>query len=70
MALWRRKKCSILPPAWMSIANLEDVLNLERQEASVFQPLPFHYIEIAHFLFTGDRDEALAASVFGQHVTR
>jgi hypothetical protein len=37
------------------------VLELERQDASAFQPLPFHYIEIAHFLF----QEVMAREVFG-----
>ena len=27
---------------------LQAVLGLERQDASAFQPLPFHYIEVGH----------------------
>ena len=44
--LWKRKRCSIKAPAWMDTEHLEAVLGLERQDASAFQPLPFHYIEV------------------------
>lgn len=30
----------------MDVEHLEAVLGLERQDASAFQPLPFHYIEV------------------------
>ena len=43
--LWKRKRCSIKPPAWMDAEHLDAVLGLERQDASAFQRLPFHYIE-------------------------
>ena len=32
------------------------VLELERSTADVFQPLPFHFIEITHLLFVNARD--------------
>lgn len=47
----------------MDATHLEAVLALERQDASAFQPLPFHYIEIAHLLFTAGTDAALPAEV-------
>lgn len=49
---------------------LPAVLNLDRRDATAFQPLPFHYIEIAHFLFTAGTDEALASGIFGDNLTR
>ena len=42
-----------------------EVLELERQDASAFQPLPFHYIEVAHFLLQEGVHEMLAREVFG-----
>lgn len=42
-----------------------EVLELERQDASAFQPLPFHYIEVAHFIFQSGVEDALAKEVFG-----
>lgn len=35
--LWKRKKCSIKAPDWMSAEHLDAVLGLERQDASAFQ---------------------------------
>lgn len=40
-------------------------LDQERQEPGSFQPLPFHYQEIAHFLFTAGTQESLPKEVFG-----
>eukprot|EP00887_Chlorella_sp_A99_P006366 scaffold3.g6366.t1 len=72
LTLWKRKSASLKPPAWMDVTHLEAVLALERQDASAFQPLPFHYIEarIAHFLFTAGTDAALPAEVFGDALAR
>ena len=41
------------------------VLDLERSDSGSFQPLPFHYQEIAHFLFTAGKQESLPKEVFG-----
>lgn len=46
------------------------LLALDKRDATAFQKLPFHYIEIAHFLFTRGTDEALAAGVFGDKLAR
>lgn len=46
------------------------VLALDRRDAAAFQPLPFHYIEVAHFLFTSGTDEAMASGMFGENLTR
>lgn len=64
LALWKRKKCDIKAPDWMSVEYLQTVLELERGEPGAFQPLPFHYIEIAHFLFTAGKQESLPKQVF------
>jgi GINS complex subunit 2 len=64
LALWKRKKCDIKAPEWMSVEYLQTVLELERGEPGAFQPLPFHYIEIAQFLFTAGMQESLPKQVF------
>ena len=68
--LWKRKRCALAPPAWMSVEHLDAVLGLERQDASAFQPLPFHYVEVAHFLFTAGTDGNLPQEVFGDDLAR
>ncbi|KAI3435894.1 hypothetical protein D9Q98_001952 [Chlorella vulgaris] len=68
--LWKRKRCSIRPPSWMAVEHLDAVLGLERQDASAFQPLPSHYIEVAHFLFTSGTDGNLPQEVFGDELSR
>lgn len=48
---------------------LAAVLELERQDSTSFQPLPFHYQEVAHCLFTAGIQESLPREVFGdEHV--
>jgi GINS complex subunit 2 len=64
LALWKRKKCDIKPPEWMDPEYLQTVLDLERGDPLSFQPLPFHYQEIAQFLFTAGTQESLPKAVF------
>ncbi|KAH8501544.1 hypothetical protein H0E87_016367 [Populus deltoides] len=56
VALKKRGKCTIRPPQWMSIENLAQVLELER-DSHAFQPLPFHYLEISRLLFDHARED-------------
>lgn len=46
------------------------VLELERQDPSSFQPLPFHYQEVAQCLFTAGHQESLPKEVFGDEQAR
>ena len=48
--LQQRGRCRIVPPEWMSVERLSEMRREERKDSEVFQPLPFHYIEIAHLL--------------------
>ncbi|KAI3942385.1 hypothetical protein MKW92_031076 [Papaver armeniacum] len=57
MALKKRGKCAIRPPNWMSLENLTQVLEAERDSRREFQPLPFHYVEISRLLFDHARDD-------------
>eukprot|EP00889_Picochlorum_renovo_P008493 jgi/Picre1/35523/NNA_002984.t1 len=70
LALWKRKKCTIKAPEWMRPDFLQTVLELERSEPGNFQPLPFHYQEIAQFLFTAGTQESLPKEVFGDEEAR
>ncbi|KAI5578799.1 hypothetical protein BDE02_08G050300 [Populus trichocarpa] len=56
VALKKRGKCTIRPPQWMSIENLAQFLELER-DSHAFQPLPFHYLEISRLLFDHARED-------------
>ncbi|KAL1825092.1 hypothetical protein ACET3Z_011870 [Daucus carota] len=57
VALKKRGKCTIRLPDWMSVEKLTQVLEAERDSARDFQPLPFHYVEIARLLFDHARDD-------------
>ncbi|XP_047328144.1 DNA replication complex GINS protein PSF2 [Impatiens glandulifera] len=57
VALKKRGKCTIQPPEWMSVDKLTQVLEAERDDKAVCQPLPFHYVEISRLLFDHARDD-------------
>ncbi|KAJ0448799.1 putative DNA replication complex GINS protein Psf2 [Helianthus annuus] len=57
VALKKRGKCTIRPPDWMSLEKLTQVLEAERDSASSFEALPFHYVEISRLLFDHARDD-------------
>ncbi|KAL1542203.1 DNA replication complex GINS protein PSF2 [Salvia divinorum] len=56
VALKKRGKCTIRAPEWMSVVNLTQVLEAER-DSDKFQPLPFHYVEISRLLIDHARDD-------------
>jgi len=56
IVLKRHGKCVINPPLWLSVHELEAVLDLEKSD-EVFQPVPFHFIEITHALCKHARDD-------------
>nr|CCA19497.1 DNA replication complex GINS protein PSF2 putative [Albugo laibachii Nc14] len=43
------RKCRILPPEWLTIENLTTRLE-EEIRSDVFEPLPFHYMEVSSLL--------------------
>eukprot|EP00271_Cylindrocystis_brebissonii_P023503 TRINITY_DN9782_c0_g1_i1.p1 TRINITY_DN9782_c0_g1~~TRINITY_DN9782_c0_g1_i1.p1 ORF type:complete len:179 (-),score=36.12 TRINITY_DN9782_c0_g1_i1:439-975(-) len=55
LALKSRGKCTIQPPEWMSVEKLTATLQSERVSSREFQPLPFHYLEIANLLIDAER---------------
>ncbi|XP_054785185.1 DNA replication complex GINS protein PSF2 [Prosopis cineraria] len=57
VALKKRGKCSIRPPEWMSVDNLTQVLEAERESQEMSEKLPFHYVEISRLLFDHARDD-------------
>uniref|UniRef100_A0A7S0UUL9 DNA replication complex GINS protein PSF2 n=1 Tax=Polytomella parva TaxID=51329 RepID=A0A7S0UUL9_9CHLO len=63
LTLYRRNKCRILPPRWLSTSHLEVLVKEERQVSQHFQAIPFYYIEISKLLMTE------ASSIFGLDFT-
>ncbi|KAI9907147.1 hypothetical protein PsorP6_003238 [Peronosclerospora sorghi] len=60
-------KCRIVAPAWLSVDYLTS--RLEREKAStVFEELPFHYMEIASLLLKKDTLDDLSCIFFGLHL--
>ncbi|MQM00479.1 hypothetical protein Taro_033218 [Colocasia esculenta] len=57
VAMKKRGKCAIRPPDWLSVGNLTQVLEAERESPREFQPLPFHYVEISRLLFDHASDD-------------
>lgn len=62
VSLQQKRRCRIVPPEWLSVDNLLVVRREERRDSDVFQPLPFHYIELAQLLL---RDAPQARETFG-----
>ncbi len=52
LALHMRSKgqCRVVLPKWMDVDYLKQVLESERKEDEYFEPMPFHYLEIANQL--------------------
>lgn len=57
-------------PLTQSLLKPAAVLELERGDPGSFQPLPFHYQEVAHCLFTAGHQESLPKEVFGDEQGR
>ena len=55
------QRCSISPPSWLDPASLLHQLTLEKANPGSFQPLPYHYIEVAHLLLHHARDDVMQA---------
>jgi len=55
--LRRRKLAKIIPPSWMDISVLKDVLRFERdpKEASFSPDIPFRHAEISHAILSACR---------------
>eukprot|EP00607_Mallomonas_marina_P005177 CAMPEP_0182429804 /NCGR_PEP_ID=MMETSP1167-20130531/33949_1 /TAXON_ID=2988 /ORGANISM="Mallomonas Sp, Strain CCMP3275" /LENGTH=215 /DNA_ID=CAMNT_0024614065 /DNA_START=86 /DNA_END=733 /DNA_ORIENTATION=+ len=56
ITLRKKDKCKIVVPDWLRAENLDEAVRKEREEVE-FQPLPFHYMEIALLLLSCARDE-------------
>ena len=56
MLLKKQGKCSVVPPRWLDVATLKQVIESERAD-DVFQGLPHHYIEIATDLCKHARED-------------
>ncbi len=59
LALHLRKSnsCNIKIPLWLQADRLKEVLEEEKQTQDIFQPMPFHYVEISQLLLTNAWDD-------------
>jgi len=59
LALHLRKsnRCNIKIPEWLEADKLKNVLENEKNSRDTFQPMPFHYIEIAQLLLNNAWDD-------------
>ncbi|GIL74036.1 hypothetical protein Vretimale_4998 [Volvox reticuliferus] len=55
LSLYRRGKCRIQLPPWMTKEELKGILEEERTHPQYFQPVPQYYVEISKLLFTEAR---------------
>jgi len=50
VSLVHKQKCKITIPEWLTVPYLE-VKVRDEKSASIFEEMPFHYIEVALILF-------------------
>jgi GINS complex subunit 2 len=60
VTLRKRGKCTIQIPDWMTVAALEQRVQLERTQGTL-SDLPFHYMEIAQLLLASATDDIASA---------
>lgn len=51
IALHKRKRCRIQPPAWLTVPRLTELLAEEKDVPGTFQQVPYYYMEVAHLMF-------------------
>lgn len=57
LVLKKRKKCKIQPPSWLDPDYLRTKFDSETHDDKSFEPLPFHYIEMASLLLSCASDD-------------
>lgn len=57
LELRKRNQCEIKLPPWMHLSRLRESIHAERMDMSSFQPLPFHYVEVAKLIFTNAKED-------------
>ncbi|RUS15600.1 hypothetical protein BC937DRAFT_92243 [Endogone sp. FLAS-F59071] len=60
LALKKNQKCTILPPEWLTVENLQSKLQ-EEETGPNFSALPYHYMEVAHLLLEDALDDIPSA---------
>ncbi|KAH8077997.1 hypothetical protein HD553DRAFT_252027, partial [Filobasidium floriforme] len=50
LSLKRKKKCRIICPEWLTVENLEQLMQAEKENSESFVPLPRHFIEVSKVL--------------------
>lgn len=61
--LKKKNMCKIQPPDWLDATELGGVLERERADTSSFQPLPYHFIELATQILEVAQDDVAEASI-------
>ncbi|WVR05846.1 DNA replication complex GINS protein PSF2 [Kwoniella sp. DSM 27419] len=57
LSLKRKRKCRIVPPAWLSVEQVQAVLKDERENLEGFMPLPRRFIEMSKVLLDVASDD-------------
>ncbi|CAK9781301.1 DNA replication complex GINS protein PSF2 [Cutaneotrichosporon oleaginosum] len=57
LSLKRKRKCRIVPPAWLSVESLTAVIKDEREDGEGFEPLPRRFYEISKVLLDVAADD-------------
>ncbi|KAK6905660.1 DNA replication complex GINS protein PSF2 [Kwoniella mangroviensis CBS 10435] len=63
LSLKRKRKCRIVPPEWLSIDRVQNVLKEERENAESFCSLPRRFIEISKVLLDVAQDDSMQPSL-------
>ncbi|KAL1407721.1 DNA replication protein psf2 [Vanrija albida] len=50
LSLKRKSKCRIVPPDWLQVEKLQELLKQERSKPEEFQPLPRRFVETSKVL--------------------
>ncbi|WWC66362.1 DNA replication complex GINS protein PSF2 [Kwoniella pini CBS 10737] len=63
LSLKRKRKCRIVPPDWLGIDRLQNLLKEERENAEAFCSLPRRFIEISKVLLDVAPDDLIQPSL-------
>ncbi|KAL7423832.1 DNA replication protein psf2 [Cryptotrichosporon argae] len=63
LSLKRRRKCRVVPPAWLAAEPLQQLLQAERENQDGFEELPRRFIETAKVLLDVAPDDLASPSL-------
>ncbi|WVQ71155.1 DNA replication complex GINS protein PSF2 [Cryptococcus sp. DSM 104548] len=62
LSLKKKRKCRIVPPDWLSVENLQQVLKNEKENSEGFERLPRRFMEISKVLLDVALDDISQAT--------